>query len=57
MKPLGYFLRYLQRLAERREARGEPPAEDVANDDYWRTKHNADKARWDRSELRKRKAD
>jgi hypothetical protein len=35
MKPLGFFLRYLQRLAERREARGEPAAEDVADDDYW----------------------
>ena len=35
MKPLGFFLRYLQRLAERREACGEPPAEDIADDDYW----------------------
>ena len=55
MKPLGYFLRYLQRLAERREARGEPPAEDVANGDCWleRTGRHAE----DKTEFKKKKAE
>jgi hypothetical protein len=43
--------------AARRVLGRETPAEDVADDDYWRAKHNADKARWDKSELKKRKAD
>jgi hypothetical protein len=54
MKPLGFFLRYLQRLAERRVACGEPPAEDIADDDYWvgRAKRRTE----DRTELKKKKA-
>ena len=30
------YLEYLQRLGDRREARGEAPAPDVAPEEYWR---------------------
>jgi hypothetical protein len=55
MKPLGFFLRYLQRLAERREARGEPPAEDIADGAYWLERAKRAR-RQDTTELKRRRA-
>jgi hypothetical protein len=34
-RPRGFYIKYLERLADRRAARGEPPAEDVAPQSYW----------------------
>ena len=34
-RPEGFYSRYLRKLGEQREARGEPPAPDVAPAEYW----------------------
>lgn len=34
-RPVGFYVRYLQKLIERREASGRPPAADIAPDAYW----------------------
>jgi hypothetical protein len=40
-QPQGFYVAYLLRLAKEREARGEPPAPDVHDDQYW-----AERAKW-----------
>ena len=32
---IGFYIRYLQRIAEQRERDGRSPAEDICDDDYW----------------------
>jgi hypothetical protein len=35
-RPVGFYMKYLQRLAERRAATGKPPEPDIAPEEYWR---------------------
>jgi hypothetical protein len=35
-RPAGFYMKYLQRLAERRAAEGKPPEPDIAPEEYWR---------------------
>jgi hypothetical protein len=34
-KPTGFYVRYLQRIAEQRERAGLPPAADICDNAYW----------------------
>jgi hypothetical protein len=39
--PKGFYVAYLERLAKEREARGEAPAPEVHDDQYW-----IERAKW-----------
>jgi hypothetical protein len=34
-RPIGLYVKYLQRIAEQRERAGLPPAPDICDDSYW----------------------